>query len=250
MISEFTLFVFTLLGGISAGTYLMGAVFPRKSEDSKAWIFPLVCLVLLGAGLLCVLFHLQQPQRFLNALANPTSGITLEAYFSIPFCLVLFVDAALLLFKKKDVRWLKIVGGLLACGLMFAMSYMYLMSANVPAWYSWETLPFYVVLDLALGAAVYPLFVKDIARADAYSVTSAVLQVLAAIVAALEGAHFASVGLSPIPFAVGAIALAASAVFAFRAKGDRARVFALVACVLTVAGVAVARYAFYAASIL
>ena len=249
MISEFTLFVFTLLGGISAGTYLVSAVFPRKGDDSRAWLLPLVCLVLLGAGLLCVLFHLQQPQRFLNALVNPTSGITLEAYFSLPFCLVLFTDFVLLL-KKKDVRWLKVVGAVLALGLMFAMSYMYFVSANVPAWYSWETLPFYVVLDIALGCAIYPLFVKEFSHSDAYPVANAVVQALAACVMVLEGMHFASVGLSPIPFVVGAVALAASAVCALLAKGDRARVLAMAVCVLTVAGVAIARYAFYAASIL
>ncbi len=251
MISEFTLFVFTLLGGISAGAYFVSALFPEGGErNPRAWLFPLVCLVLLGAGLLCVLFHLQQPMRFLNALANPTSGITLEAYFSMPFCLVLLIDCALELFKKKSVRWLKIIGAVLALGLMFVMSYMYVVSANVPAWHSWETIPFYVVLDLALGAAFYPLFIAKPNRPEAYAITNAALQAFAAVIAALEGAHFASVGLSAIPFIAGAVMMAVSAVFAFRMKGSWTRSMAVVICVLTVVGVAVARYAYYAASIL
>ena len=138
----------------------------------------------------------------------------------------------------------------LACGLMFAMSYMYLMSANVPAWHSWQTLPFYVVVDLALGAAVYPLFVKELVMPSVYAVVNAVLQLLAAVTIALEGAHFASVGPSPVPFVVGTVLVAVSAVVAFRSKANGSRGMVIAACILTVVGVAVARYAYYAASIL
>ena len=61
---------------------------------------------------------------------------------------------------------------------------------------------------------------------------------------------FESGGLSAIPFAVGAVLLAVSAVLAFRMKGNWTRGMAVAVCVLTVVGVAVARYAYYAASIL
>lgn len=251
MISEFLLFVFTTLGGIAAGLYLMGALFPRKDKDmAKAWLLPLTCLVLLGLGLLFVLFHLQQPQRFLNALANPTAGITLEAYFSMAFGLFVLIDCALLFFKKKDVRAVQLLGAVFGVGLTCVMGYQYLTSMNVPAWCSWQSLPFFVVLDIAMGAAVYPLFAKGIYGNGTYANASLAIQLAGAACLALEALHFAGVGLSPIPFAIGAAALAASAFFIVKAKADPAGSNAFIVCALVIIGVVLARYAYYAASIL
>lgn len=251
MISEFLLFVFTTLGGVAAGAYLMGALFPRKDKDmAKAWIFPLCVLVLLGLGLLFVLFHLQQPQRFLNALANPVAGITLEAYFSMAFGLCVLIDLALQFFKKQEVRALQIVGALFGVGLTCVMGYQYLTSMNVPAWCSWETIPFFVILDIAMGAAVYPLFNKAVFENGGFLTASMGIQALGVVTLALEAVHFAAVGLSAIPFIVGAVMLAASLYFLNKAKSDPASANALAICALVVVGVIVARYAYYAASIL
>lgn len=252
MISEILLFVFTTLGGIAAGAYLMGALFHRKyGEGQKSWLFPLVCLVMLGLGLLFVLFHLQQPQRFLNALANPRAGITLEAYFSMAFGLCVLIDCALRFFKQKEVRALQVVGGLFGVGLTCVMGYQYLTSMNVPAWCSWQTMPFFVVLDIAMGAALYPLFNKGVYGEGSYAAASLGIHVLAVVALVLEAAHFAAVGLSPIPFVVGAILVAAAICFVNRAKGAAAGANdALVICALVIVGVVVARYAYYAASIL
>ena len=47
MISEFPLFLFTTLAGIAAGAYVVSVAFPVGKDAKKAWLFPLVCLVLL-----------------------------------------------------------------------------------------------------------------------------------------------------------------------------------------------------------
>ena len=77
MISEFPLFAFTTLAGLSGGAYVAAAVFggADAGEKKRAWLLPLVCLVLLGLGLLGCLGHLGRPLMFMNALANPTSMI-------------------------------------------------------------------------------------------------------------------------------------------------------------------------------
>lgn len=250
MISEFLLFIFTTLGGIAAGAYLMGALFPKKGGEGKSWLFPLVCLVLLGLGLLFVLFHLQQPQRFLNALANPRAGITLEAYFSMAFGLCVLIDCALRFFKQKEVRGLQLVGAAFGVGLTCVMGYQYLTSMNVPAWCSWQTMPFFVVLDIAMGAALYPLFNKAVYGEGSYASVSMGIHALAAVFLAVEAVHFASVGLSPIPFVVGAVLVAAAIFFVNRAKGASGSSDALIVCALVIVGVVIARYAYYAASIL
>ena len=251
MISEILLFIFTTLGGIAAGAYIMGALFPRKTEgEDKPWLFSLVCLVLLGAGLLFVLFHLQQPMRFLNALANPTAGITLEAYFSMAFGLCVLIDFAMQFFKKKEVRGVQLAGAVFGLGLTCVMGYQYLTSMNVPAWCSWQTIPFFVILDVAMGAAVYPLFKKDAYREGSYATASMAIQVLAIVSLVLEAVHFAGVGLSPVPFIVGAALIAVAVYFINKAKSADAGSQVAIICALVVIGVVVARYAYYAASIL
>ena len=51
MISEFPLFLFTTLAGLAAGAYAVSAVFPVGKDPKKAWLFPLVCGILLAVGL-------------------------------------------------------------------------------------------------------------------------------------------------------------------------------------------------------
>ena len=95
MISEFPLLVFTTLAGLAAGSYTMSAFFPVGQGSKRPWLFPLVCLVLLAAGLLCLPAHLEHPERMLIALSNPSAMIAQEAYWSIGFGIVLLADVVL-----------------------------------------------------------------------------------------------------------------------------------------------------------
>lgn len=61
MLEILPLLVFTTLGGISAGAYAVRAIGIAANNDgvntpndtqSRDWIFPLTCIVLLGVGLL------------------------------------------------------------------------------------------------------------------------------------------------------------------------------------------------------
>ncbi|MFR1638738.1 MAG: DmsC/YnfH family molybdoenzyme membrane anchor subunit [Eggerthellaceae bacterium] len=105
MISEFPLFLFTTLGGLAAGAYVAAAIFPDVDRKPKRpWLFPLVCLALLGVGLLGVLGHLGRPERFLLAMSNPSSMIAEEAYWSIAFGALMLVDFVLLLRRRQPAR--------------------------------------------------------------------------------------------------------------------------------------------------
>ena len=162
----------------------------------------------------------------------------------------MLIDCGLQFFKQKQVRGLQIVGGLFGIGLMCVMGYQYLTSMNVPAWSAWQTMPFFVVLDIAMGAAVYPLFNKTVYGEGSYATASMAIHALAAVSLVIEAVHFASVGLSPVPFVVGAVLVAAAIYFVNRAKANTAGNDAAIVCALVVAGVVIARYAYYAASIL
>ena len=85
-------------GGAAAGSGGEAAGIPANAASdalARPWLFPLVCLVLLGVGLCGTLAHLGQPLRFLNGMSNPGSMIAQEAYWSIAFGAVILVDLVL-----------------------------------------------------------------------------------------------------------------------------------------------------------
>ncbi|TNU94102.1 hypothetical protein FIC87_03575 [Eggerthella lenta] len=212
MISEFPLFLFTTLGGLAAGAYVAAAIFPDVDRKPKRpWLFPLVCLALLGVGLLGVLGHLGRPERFLLAMSNPSSMIAEEAYWSIAFGALMLVDFVLLLRRGASPRAVRVVAAVAAGALMCIMGWAYFTSYGNPAWAAWQTLPLFVLGDLAMGSALWALMREGAYRSDAFAAAFGLL--------AWKG----------------------------RLPGAVAPVLAFV-CAF--AGVAVARYAFYAASVL
>ena len=181
MISEFPLFAFTTLGGLAAGAYAVSAFFPDGGQGVKRpWLFPLICIVLLGAGLLGVLGHLGRPERFLFALSNPSSMIAQEAYWSIALGIFMLVDLVLLARKGASPRAVRILGAVAALGLMCIMGNAYFTAYGNPVWAAWPTLALFVLGDVAMGAALFGLFDSGRYRTGAFAAVSAVLSMLAA----------------------------------------------------------------------
>lgn len=264
MISEFPLFCFTTLAGLGAGAYALNAVFPVAKASKRAWLFPLICMVLLAVGLLGLPLHLGRPERMLIALTQPSAMIAQEAYWSMAFGIVLLADTLLTKFKGGAPRALRIVGAVFALVLMVIMGNAYFVSLAIPAWASWTTFLLFICGDLAMGAALAFLLDsvlsegKDEKEADAASKTTMfsnvriVLAALALVSLVAEAVHFSNVGLSFVPFAVSAVIAAAGigvivAVRMGKLTG-KAAVWAEFVCLF--AAVAIARYAFYAACVL
>ena len=198
MISELPLFVFTTLAGLAAGAYFVNAVFARKDKkDERPWLFSLICIVLLGVGLLGCLGHLGRPAMFLNALANPASMISQEAYWSIAFGVVMVIDLVLCFAKGACPRALRIVGAIAAAGLMAVMGNAYFTGHGVVVWANWLTWPLYLVGDLAMGAALVAAFDAELTRKPAFGWTTVVLDVLFAATAVAEAVSFAGLARTP-----------------------------------------------------
>lgn len=254
LITEFPLFAFTTLGGMAAGAYAAAARFADDGREAKRpWLFPLVCLALLGVGLLGVLGHLGRPERFLLAMSNPASMIAEEAYWSIAFGVLMLVDFVLLLRRGASPRAVRVAAAVAALGLMGVMGWAYFTSYGNPAWATWQTLPLFVAGDLAMGAALWALFRGEGAyRSGAFAAAFTVVGALSIASIALVTAHFASLGYDALPFAAAVVLVAAGVAFGLLAWKDKlpAAVGPAAAFALVLAGVATARYAFYAASIL
>ena len=110
------------------------------------------------------------------------------------------------------------------------------------------TIPLFVVGDLALGAAVWPLFKRDAYDSKPYMYASIAIEALFAIDLAAITVHFAGLGLGVVPF-IAAIVLAPVVHIGLCASGAarKASWMPTVACACVVIGCVIARYAFYAA---
>ena len=249
MISEIPLFLFTTLAGLAAGAYAVSAVLPVGKDAKKAWLFPLVCGILLAVGLVGLPLHLGRPERMLIALTQPGAMIAQEAYWSMGLGVILVIDLVVSKVKGSAPRALHIVGAVAALGLTFVMANAYFMSVGILAWASWQTFPLFILGNLAMGAALLVLFEAKLAEDGTYLTASAVLGVLAVVAIALEAVHFAGVGADMVLLVIGAVAVAAAAVLQFMAKSGKlspkTAVLSAFACAFV--GVALARYGFYAA---
>lgn len=251
MISELPLYLFTTLVGLSAGAYAASVVVgAAKCDGRRAWFLTVACLVLLAVGSVCVIGHLHHPERVLNALANPSSSLTQEAYGAIAVGVLMLVDLVFSAKKMPVARLVRLVGAAASVVLVCVMAHAYFTVWGNAAWASWQTLPFFVVCDFAMGLAFACAVIKPLSKRKTVVCVLAVLQVISAGAMALEGAHFLAVGFSLLPFGVScglsAVAAVASAMTAAGAAGsDRAKALTVAAFVLSFVSVAVARYAFY-----
>lgn len=252
MISEFPLFCFTTLAGLGIGAYAVNAVLPSEKEPRRAWLLPLVCLVLLAVGLLCLPLHLGRPERMLIALTQPGAMIAQEAYWAAAFGVVALIDLILSKTKGAAPRALRIVGAIAALGLMCVMANAYFVSLGIAAWASWQTFPVYVLGDLAMGAALVMVLRADVAENAGFVWASLALAVAAAVSFALEAAHFASVGADATLLIVGAVIAVASGAVLLAVKYGKlaAKTGSWVAFACLFVAVALARYGFYAACVL
>ena len=193
MISEFPLFVFTLLGGMGAGAYLFTAFLPRRESD-KPWLFPPIVLVLLAISGVCLLGHLGKPAGMFNAFTNPTSGITLEGFASMVFGLLVVVDLVLC-WKKKENRIVQALAAVAGLLLMCAMGYTYWTFIGMPQWGTAECFPLFVLGGIATGAGLAAFFVADGYKNPAMATGAIVALALGAVALLWEGVHFAAVGM-------------------------------------------------------
>ena len=244
MISEFPLFVFTLLGGAAAGAYAFLPIYSPEKEG-RPWLAPLAALLLLAVGGIALLTHLGHAERMFYAFSNPTSGITLEGYSMITFGILAVADLVVCFAKKAPVAPLRIAAGVAGLLLLCAMGYAYASFAAVPEWGTWQTWLLFLSGNLALGSLLAALVSEDSSgNSKAMGASMAVLA-LAAFSLVVEAVLFNSLGRSVVPFVIGTLLVCASIAMLF-ARKKAAKWAVPGALVLAFIGIAVARYAFYA----
>ena len=273
MISEFPVFMFTLLAGAAAGAYLPRAIFekakaaptktipsghaekaegsPSRSDSSKnAWVFPLICLAIIAVGVICVIFHVQHPERVMNAINNPGASLTQEGIFSGILGLLILVDLIYVLVKKTEApRGLIIVTAIVGVAFIVVMAHAYVTCWGNRLWAQPATWALFIAGDLALGWALYEA-VFNRADSPAIAWVNVALQMLAACSFAWEAATFANGDFQAAAFVAAALFAACAAVVQvagiIRKQSKPSSAIAWGVLILSLIGVVIARYAFYA----
>ena len=249
MISEFPLFVFTVLTGVVAGAYVGAALFPKKDDGPRPWLFPLVALILVGVGSLAAIGHLGRPGMVLNVLNNPTSSLTMEGMTAGLLAVVAFIDLVLCATKKQANRAVRILGALAGIVCMCIVTSAYITSYGNPAWTAAPTWPLFILGDLAAGVAFWMCF-ADMPNKPLATLV-AVAAVLFAVVLIWQAVIFAGLG-KPYGFIVcGAVFAVAGAVGGWATASTHLwNTAAKVVFVLLAIALVASRYGFYLVSVI
>ena len=252
--------VCTTCAGFAAGAYMIDALCGNSRTSDKEvafvqpWLFPLVCLVLLGVGLCGTLLHLGQPLRFVNGMTNPGSMIAQEAYWSIALGIVVLIDLVLSKVKGISLRPIRWLGAVVALGLMIVTGLAYYQSLGLPAWSGAATVPLFLVGDLALGAGLCALLARDAAHRGKLICANMATQLAFAVVLVTYGLYLVRIGIDMTwllvaagivgPVAVGVV------VGLTRCGKLTVRIGGIAIFMLATVGVVVARLVFFAAGML
>lgn len=248
MISEFPLFLFTLLGGAAAGAYVLAAFFPEsKATGKRLAAFPLVVLVLLAVSGLALLTHLGHPEHMLNAFSNPTAGITQEGIAMMLFGVCALVDLIFVFAKGAVSKGVRIAAAVFGFLLLCSMGNAYFQMFGKPVAYTGAVIPYMVVGGLGLGAALYALFMQEPYKKGAYLWTSVVIDALLAMSLVAMAVHFGEVSQAPNAQVCGLIVAPVASVATMLAAGKTGQAWVAPTVLgLMLVGMAISRYAFYA----
>lgn len=248
-----SLYLFTLLGGLAAGTYVFETCFRRERTGDRPWLIPLIVCVLFAVGLVAAATHVHSIPRAVGSVLSGTvnfgSGMIQEVAVAGCFLILAVIDLVVTVVRKDSPIALRIVTAIVGVACMVLMGIAY---TDVYGNAIWCDAPATVLLflagDLAMGLAFYALLDNRGFDEGALRITSIVVSVVLAVGLCLEIAAFTGEGASPVALAIALIvAPIASIVLAVAAPKMGSRVTPVAAvCVLSIVGIAVARYAFYA----
>lgn len=248
-----SLYLFTLLGGLAAGTYVFDTCFSRKREGARPWLVPLVVVVLFAVGIIAAATHVQSIPRAVGALFGGTvnfgAGMTQEVLVAACFLVLTIIDLIIVFVKKSSPYALRVVTAVVAvvCMVMMGMAYTDVYGnaiwCNAPA-----TIVSFVAGDLAMGLALYALLGQTSYADAGLRYTSLVVSVVLAVGIGLEIAAFAGEGADVLMQVVALVVapVASLVLVALSSKFKNERALAIAVLVLMVVGVAVSRWAFYA----
>jgi len=167
--------VFTTLSGLGFGLlFWLGLGLPAVTGWTAFAFFAIAYLLAVG-GLMASTFHLGRPERALKAFTQwRSSWLSREGWASVATLLVMALFGAGLVFADASWQPLGLLGAALALATVFATSMIYAQLRTVPRWKTPLTPALYLSISLAGGA----LLAGQVAMALVLLPVAAVMQVL------------------------------------------------------------------------
>ena len=240
------LFLFTLLGGMAAGTYLAETCLERKHGDANPWLVPAVALALVAVGAVAATFHVGNIARAFTLHVNLGAGMTQEVLLA-----AVFGDLVLCAAKKQSPFALRVCGAVAAVLLMLSMGHAYTTVLGNPVWAQ----PVATILSFFAGSLLSGLLLFSLLRCRAMDSNAAkaylsVAAVLLVVGLAVQASVFATYSANVALLVAGLVASIAGTACAFAAPKRTGAALPAAAFALALVGVGMARWAFYAASVL
>lgn len=194
---QWTLALFTLFTAMGGCLFVFVGInkFVKKS-DTDGFKPALVAGILAIVGGLCSVAHLAHPERIMNALSHPTSGIFVEAV--LVGLLIVCIAVYLLCLKRgvaMGVKVFAVLGIFFGIALSFMAGHSYVMEAI----WTWDTefLPLgYLLTALPMGSSLYwALACKDeksVAWISLWTCVCGVLSFLGALAYSIASGAFIS----------------------------------------------------------
>lgn len=245
------LFLFTLLGGMAAGTYLAETCLERKHGDANPWLVPAVALALVAVGAVAATFHVGNIARAFTLHVNLGAGMTQEVLLAAVFGVLVLVDLVLCAAKKQSPFALRVYGAVAAVLLMLSMGHAYTTVLGNPVWAQ----PVATILSFFAGSLLSGLLLFSLLRCRAMDSNAAkaylsVAAVLLVVGLAVQASVFATYSANVALLVAGLVASIAGTACAFAAPKRTGAALPAAAFALALVGVGMARWAFYAASVL
>ena len=102
-----SLFLFTLLGGLAAGAYVLEACFQRTRTGERPWLVPLVVVVLFAIGMIAAATHVHSLSRAFASIGAGTvnfgSSMVKEVLFAVIFFVLVLIDMIITFVKKGEL---------------------------------------------------------------------------------------------------------------------------------------------------
>ncbi|MBY4891303.1 dimethyl sulfoxide reductase anchor subunit [Rhodobacteraceae bacterium N5(2021)] len=145
--------IFTTLSGLGFGLLVFLGLGMPATTGLNAFIFFAIAYVLAVGGLLASTFHLGHPERAWKAFSQwRSSWLSREGICAVAALLVMAVYGAGLVFFSTQWVILGWVGALLSLGTVFTTSMIYAQMKTVPRWHMPWTPAYFLTLSLAGGA--------------------------------------------------------------------------------------------------
>jgi DMSO reductase anchor subunit len=245
------LFLFTLLGGLAAGAYLAETCLDRKRTAADAWLVPAATLALVAVGAVAATFHVGNIARAFTLHVNLGSGMTQEILLVAVFGMLVLIDLVLCRTKGRSPFALRVCGAVVAATLMLSMGHAYATVLGNPVWAQpMATIPSFFAGSLLSGLLLFGLLRRSAMSNGGAKAYLGVSAALLAIALAVQSSVFAAWSANTASLVAGLVAVIAGTACAFISAKRAGTGLPAAAFALALAGVGLARWAFYTVSVL